>query len=119
MQAYMVLKDLQYAPQDWIIESRVLGQNYSSVDIWIRSCRLLIMIDGEGHFSEMFGIPYTQQRDVDKRFNAAAKEKGFHVLRLHHEDDPRKLKCVIKQCSSSIGRRKPLLVHSKSYFVCR
>lgn len=119
IQAYMVMKDLQLEPHYWIIESRVLGSNLSSVDIWIRSCELLVMIDGEGHFDEMFGIPYTQRRDVDRRFNAEAKKQGFHVLRLHHKDDPRKLECVIKQCSSSIGKRQPLLIHSKSYFICR
>ena len=31
------MKEMQIADEDWIVESRVLGGNYSSADTWIRS----------------------------------------------------------------------------------
>ena len=81
--AYAVCSRFKY---EFIFETRVLGENYSSADIFISECKLVIMIDGEGHFGKMYGLPGHQQSEIDERFNAAALKAGISVLRLAFVD---------------------------------
>ena len=71
---------------EWIIEAKVLRENFGAVDIWIPKYCLLIMVDGEGHFNKMYNLPSLAQEQRDDRFHAEACRLGFHVLRLHHVD---------------------------------
>lgn len=103
------------ARQDWIIESRVLGRNFSSVDIWIRSHNLLVMLDGECHFRDMLDTSHSLQREVDVRFNTEARKQRYHVLRLHYKDDPRLIVAMMAKCKTKIAKRRGLLVFSRRY----
>ena len=72
--------DLGVTDHDWHTDVVILGSKFSSVDIYVPKYRLCVMIDGEQHFSSK------KQLAVDVRFNDAAFESGYRVLRLHYED---------------------------------
>ena len=115
LRAYQVMAATHLASKDWIVECRVLGRNFSSVDIWIQSHNLLVMLDGECHFGDMLDTSYSLQREVDIRFNTEAKTQRFHVLRLHYRDDPRLILAMMAKCKTKIAERRGLLVFSRRY----
>ena len=57
---------------EWVIEAKVLGENFGAVDIYIPKYCLLIMVDGEGHIDKMYNLPSLAQEERDDRFNAEA-----------------------------------------------
>lgn len=70
----------------------MLGGNFSSVDIYLPSYKLCIMVDGEHHFKRQrkdaskFILASRKQQETDIKFNHHALSKGFSVLRLHYLD---------------------------------
>lgn len=109
--AYEALKAIEVKDEDWLIEARVLKKNYSAVDIWIG--KLLIMIDGEGHFDvDTHGTPVHRQREIDNRFNEAAVRSGYSVLRLHYRDSPAYASSIQRALQKSRSLAEPFLEHS-------
>ena len=49
---------------EWVIEAKVLRENFGAVDIWIPKYCLLIMVDGEGHFNKMYNFPSLRKKSV-------------------------------------------------------
>lgn len=84
--AYRIMCELGVDVRDWLADVRVLRGTFSSADIWVRSLRLLIMIDGEGHFKKMFSKEAEDQKQTDLDFNCEAFRQKYCVLRLHYED---------------------------------
>lgn len=112
--AYDAIKSINIRDEEWLTEIRVLKKNYSAVDIWIS--KLLVMIDGEGHFGiDMHGIPVHVQKDIDGRFNAAALRSNFCVLRLHYKDGPSFASAIYSALSKSRMSDKPFLQYSAYY----
>lgn len=74
------------AEEDMLVDHRLLGMSGSSVDIYVPRFRLCIMIDGEAHFRDSRDTLAEDQGSIDDRFNRDAVQKGYRVLRLHHED---------------------------------
>lgn len=110
--------DRLYSAGDWIYGARPLLGNVSSADAWFPALRLFIMIDGETHFEDAHGKPYTQQEDRDDDFNYEAIDKDFSVLRLHYEDVSSGsiaglIKSVVTDCQRS--KRRPFLDFSPAF----
>ena len=69
-----------------LVDHRLLGMSGSSVDMYVPRFKLCIMIDGEAHFRDSRDMTAEDQGSIDDRFNRDAVQKGYRVLRLHHED---------------------------------
>ena len=112
--AYEAVQELGVSDEEWLVEIRVLKKNYSAVDLWIH--RLLIMIDGEGHFdADIHGTPVHKQREIDTRFNAAASRLGYSVLRLHYKDSPCFAEIIREALQKSQSVSQPFIKYSKTY----
>lgn len=111
-EAYAALALIGVPDEDWVVETRVLQKNFSSVDIWIRTHNLLVMVDGEGHFNEYNDASLLKQKQIDDRFNCEALKQGFNVLRLHYRDRP-DFAHQIRLCMNRSSRAtEPFLVMS-------
>lgn len=85
--AYGVMQNqLHLKDDEWLVDIRVLKGAYSSADVWIPKLRLMLMIDGEGHFGDMHADNVQVQQARDDRFNVEALKQGHRVLRLHYLD---------------------------------
>ena len=78
--------DLQVPEEEVLIDHKLLGGDFSAVDIYLPSLNLCIMVDGEGHFCKHHGITAQKQDEIDHKFNTEAINSGHKVLRLHYED---------------------------------
>ena len=70
----------------YVDESRLLGQNRSSPDLWLIDFRLFIFVDGESHFKTTHDVELKLQCERDQLANDQSKALGFHVLRLSYAD---------------------------------
>lgn len=101
----------------WLAEVRVVKGTVSSADIWLGDHRLVIMLDGEGHFARIHGSPVWKQREIDDRFNAAAKKAGLHVLRLHFADLAEHEEVIVWAIAQCQKAEKPLLMLSFYFWL--
>lgn len=76
-----------------LVEVRVLGGNWGAADIWLpwsasgTRLDLIIMIDGEKHFSKGWGeVTVPKQKRIDHRFNAECWRQDHRLLRLYSDD---------------------------------
>lgn len=76
-----------------LIEVNVLGALWGLTDIWLpywddgALLDLIIMIDGEGHFSrKTFSTSVAEQKAIDGRFNETCWQQEHKLLRLHSGD---------------------------------
>lgn len=75
-----------------LVEIRVLGGRWGAADIWLpwsangARLDLIIMIDGEKHFTKAWGVNLEQQKRIDKRFNQACWEQEHRLLRLYSDE---------------------------------
>ena len=81
-----------------LIEVSVLGGMCGLTDIWLpywdgdrhgARLDLIIMIDGEGHYSKRtFRTSVDQQKAIDRRFNRECWRQEHKLVRLHSADKP-------------------------------
>lgn len=116
--AYSAVKSLGLAADQLLVEIRVLKGNFGAVDIWLRDAQLLIMVDGESHFDDAHTVTSHDQRAIDGRFNSAAIDQKYDVLRLHYKDAYRFASIIrhaLEDCK--VKNRSPLLIHSPGFSV--
>lgn len=78
-------------------ECRALKGFSGAIDFAILSERVLIQVDGPGHYGTL-GLnkaKSTDQEAVDARCNTCALRQGWHMLRIHVDD--------LYECESLIG----------------
>ncbi len=106
--------ELGISATDMLTDFR-LSPNESSVDIYLPTIRLCIMVDGEGHFRDYRGSTVGQQQSIDDRFNKSAIKRGAKVLRLHYKDTAVYNKVIfiaVQRCSQGVYGK---IDFSKSY----
>ena len=101
---------------DWIVDARILLGNFGSADILFPALKLIVMVDGEGHFHDQHGKAVYQQEERDDAFNYEALDQGHKVLRLHYRDQAifgSLLQNMLADCQSK--QLKPYLCWSPAF----
>ena len=97
--------DLQVPEHQVLIDHKLLGKDFSAVDIFLPCHNLCIMVDGEGHFTKHHGLTAQKQETIDYKFNTEAIKNGHRVLRLHYDDAglyAAIVKVAVRRCKSNI-----------------
>lgn len=110
---------MQQVEHEWLVEIRILQGMYGAADIWVpfegsiasvqagqlrTPIRLVIMVDGETHFSADHAAPRVsleEQQRIDKDFNDRCWLLNLRLLRLHHKDTKQYSKLIhraIERC---------------------
>jgi hypothetical protein len=88
----------------FVTEVPIVRNSSSRVDVILLDAMaqpfLLLNVDGEGHFETCHGKPATVQQEIDSRFNLAAVDQAFKLLRLHQLD----IRCWNTSIKSAVKR---------------
>jgi hypothetical protein len=74
------------------------GESKSSADVTVG--RLMVMVDGEGHFGGMHTMGADESQYADRHFELQAFEAGYNVVRLHGNDGRRVWRATLRRAKA-------------------